>query len=95
MDHEAACRGVESLAPAADRQGAVQHVEALIVPVMHMQRRPGADAGLKDAQGAAGRLPRGLQAGIARQASASRNYIASQEVGHGIHDRARAPALAR
>jgi hypothetical protein len=68
QEHEAARRGVERLAPAADRQRAVQHIKALIVPVMHMQRRPGADAGLKDAQSAARRLPRPLQAGIARQA---------------------------
>jgi hypothetical protein len=62
---------------------------------MHMQRRPGADAGLKDAQGAARRLPRRLQAGIVRQADASRNHIADQEVGHDIYDHSRAPARAR
>ena len=60
QEHEAACRGVEFLAPAADGQCAVQHVEALIVPIVHMQRRAGIDAGFKDAQGTSRRLPRGL-----------------------------------
>jgi hypothetical protein len=50
---------------------------------MDMQRRPGCDGGLKDAQGSAGGMPRRFQARIAGYASAGRNDIASQEVGHG------------
>ena len=68
QEHEAARRGVEGVAAAADGQLAVQEVEALIFAVMDMQRRPGADAGLKDAQGTARRVPRRLQARVARQA---------------------------
>src|ERR1035441_1316716 len=47
---------------AADGQVAAEHVEALIFPVMDMQRRPGCDGGLKDAQGSAGGMPRRFQA---------------------------------
>jgi hypothetical protein len=50
---------------------------------MDVQRRPGPDGGLKDAQGSAGGMLRRLQARIARHAGARGNNIASQEVGHG------------
>ena len=40
-EHEAACRGVEGVAAAADGQSAAQHIEALIFPVMDVQRRAG------------------------------------------------------
>lgn len=82
---------------AADGELAVQNVEALILTVMHMQRRLAADADLKDAQGTAGGVPRRLQAGISCQAGASRNHIPSQEVSHGymitpVPQRGHAPA---
>lgn len=43
-----------TLAAAADRQFAVEHVEALVLAVMDMQRRSGVDAGLKNAERPAG-----------------------------------------
>src|SRR5690348_6161041 len=50
---------------------------------MDVQRRPGPDRGLKDAQGSACGVLRCLQAGIAGHAGAGRDDIAVQEVGHG------------
>jgi hypothetical protein len=83
QEYEAACWSVEGVAAAADGQFAAEYVEALIFPVMDMQRRPGFDGGLKDAQGSASGILRRLQARIARHAGARGNDIASQEVGHG------------
>jgi len=83
QEHEAACGGVEGVAAAADGEFAVEHVEALIFTVMDVQRRPGSDRGLEDAQGSARGVLRGLQARIAGHAGAGRKGIAGQEVGHG------------
>jgi hypothetical protein len=54
-----------------------------LFPVMHVQRRPGPDAGLEDAQGPASGALRRLQSRVACKARASGHDIASQEVGHG------------
>ena len=81
-EHEAAGQGVEGVVTAPDGQFAAEHVEALVFPVMDVQRRPGPDPGLKDAHGSAGGALRRLQARIARQARVRRNGIAGQEVGH-------------
>ena len=54
QEHEAASQGVEGVVTAPDGQFAAEHVEALVFPVMDVQRRPGPDPGLKDAQGSAG-----------------------------------------
>ena len=70
QEHEAAGWSVEGVAAAADRQFAGEHVEALIFLVMDMQRRPGFDGGLKDAEGSAGGMLRRLQARIACHAGA-------------------------
>jgi hypothetical protein len=83
QEHEAACRGIEGVAAAADGQFAAEHIEALIFAVMDMQRRPGSDGGLEDAQGSASGMLRRLQARIARHADARGNDIASREVCHG------------
>ena len=83
QEDEAACGGVEGVAAAADGQFAVEHVEALIFTVMDVQRRPGPDRGLQDAQGSARGVLRGLQARIAGHAGAGRKGIAGQEFGHG------------
>jgi hypothetical protein len=75
--------GVEGVAAAADGQFACEHVETLIFLVVDMQRRPGTDGGLKDAQGSTGGVVRRLQARFACHAGVRGNDIASQEVGHG------------
>jgi hypothetical protein len=54
QEHEAAPGSIEHFAAAADRQFAVEHVEALILAVMDMQRRSGGDAGLNNAERPAG-----------------------------------------
>jgi len=56
-EDEAARGGIEHVVPAADRQVTVQHVEALILPIVDVQGRPSADAGLEDAQRPASRVP--------------------------------------
>jgi hypothetical protein len=86
QEDEAARCSAEGVATTTDGKLAVQNVEALVLTVMHMQRRPGPDASLQDAQRPARHVPRGLQAGIAAQASASRNNVPGQEIGHDIHD---------
>jgi len=71
---------VEGVAAAADGQFAVQDVEALIFAVVDMQRRPGADTGLKDTQSSACRMPRCLQARIVREGSDQRSVAAQMSV---------------
>jgi hypothetical protein len=66
----------------SDGQFAVEHVEALVFTVMDVQRRPGFDHGLEDAQGSARGVPRGLHTRIVGHASTGREDIACQEVGH-------------
>src|SRR5580704_1194792 len=53
QEHEAASRGIEGVAAAPNGQFSIEHVEALVFPVMNVQRRSGLDRGLKDAQGSA------------------------------------------
>jgi hypothetical protein len=76
-------------------QFAVEHVEALIFTVMDVQRRPGHDRGLEDAQGSARGVLRGLQARIACHANAGRKGIAGQEFGHGYMITCGLPACPR